>query len=49
MNKNIVGLGDVYELRRLRAESLEKDIIDCADCNYSDDCNKQCRRKSHYV
>ena len=47
MNKNIIGLGDVYEQRRLRAEKQEElsEIIDCADCNYADDCNKQCRRQ----
>ncbi len=47
MNKNIVGLGDVYEQRRLRAEKLEEllELIDCADCNFVDDCRKQCRIK----
>jgi radical SAM protein with 4Fe4S-binding SPASM domain len=49
MNKNIVGLGDVYENRIARDELFERQIerenIDCADCGFADDCQKQCRRK----
>jgi len=49
MNENIIGLGDVYANRILRnelfARQLARENMDCADCNYADDCNKQCRRQ----
>jgi hypothetical protein len=38
----MIGLGDVLELRRQQDEESRKIEVDCADCNYCDDCQKQC-------
>jgi radical SAM protein with 4Fe4S-binding SPASM domain len=49
MNKNIIGLGDVYEIRRAsdeRKELLsEKEKPDCGDCYFLEYCSNQCGRK----
>ncbi len=38
----MMGLGDALELRRQQDEEQRVTHIECADCNYCDDCRKQC-------
>lgn len=42
----MIGLGDVLELRRQQEEEINGIEADCDDCNYCDDCQKQCEVKN---